>query len=327
MKIERLGFLSIFIAVVLVPALFLINSCRHEGIQAEQLDEICFTEQVLPIFQNSCGTSGCHDSQTAKNGYVYTDYASIMKSITPGDADGSKAYQAMISKFEVMPPGNPLPADKRIIIRLWIEQGAKQTTCGTSENGTKSGTTWACYDRDIRPILMSSCAVSACHDAISHKDGIDFSSYTQTLKTLKAGNPEGSKLYEAITEKQTSEDFMPPKPYSPLSQAAIDTIYSWIKRGALNEICAASCDTTGTITYAKHIKSIIDLACVSCHGNNSPSGGVKLLTATDVQAVAKSGKLIGAIKRLSGYKAMPPTYTLADCEIKQIDLWIKQGYN
>ena len=120
---------------------------------------------------------------------------------------------------------------------------------------------------------------------------------------------------------------MPPKPYSGLSKAAIDTIYSWIKRGALNEECASPCDTTGTIAYTSHIKSIIDLSCVSCHGANSPSGGIKLLTASDVQTVAKSGKLLGAIQRKTGYSAMPPAYSLSDCEIRQVQLWIKQGYN
>lgn len=109
--------------------IFLINSCQHEGIPADQTEQICFTEQVLPIFQNSCGTSGCHDAQTGEGDYVFTDYASIMKSITPGNASKSKAYQAMISTSEIMPPDNPLPQDKRTIVRLWIEQGAKETVC------------------------------------------------------------------------------------------------------------------------------------------------------------------------------------------------------
>jgi cytochrome c5 len=229
-----------------------------------------------------------------------------------------------------MPPDNPLPTGKRTLIRLWIEQGAKETTCnsnGPPGNGTKSGTLWACYDRDIQPILMSSCAVSGCHDAATHKEGIDFSSYTKTLQSIKAGNPGGSELYEAITESQSSEHFMPPKPYSPLSKAAIDTIYSWIKRGALNEECASVCDTTGTIQYASHIKSIIDRSCVSCHGATNPSGGIKLLTTADVQTVAKSGRLVGAVIRKSGFTAMPPAYALDNCDVRQIELWIDQGYN
>jgi hypothetical protein len=284
----------------------------------------------LPIFQNSCAVSGCHNGRGGESGYVFTDYASIMNAITPGNAAKSKAYQAITSTFQLMPPKNALPIGKRTLIRLWIEQGAKETTCGPDGivvPVTKSGTLWACYDRDIQPMLLSSCAVSGCHNAISHKEGIDLSSYAKAKATISAGNPSGSKLYKAITASPTSENFMPPKPYSPLSKAAIDTIYSWIKRGGSNEECASVCDTTGTIAYTSHIKSIIDLACVSCHGANSPSGGITLLTSANVQAVAKTGKLLGAVKRKTGFVAMPAAYALSTCEVRQIELWINQGYN
>ena len=328
MKDNRIGFLKLFFLIGGGFILFMASSCKHEGIPADQFPEVCFQTEVLPIFQNSCGTTGCHSSGGG-HGYNFTDYAGIMKAITAGNADKSKAYQAITSTFQLMPPDNALPIDKRTTIRLWIEQGAKETTCGTtgSNGNTKSGTLWACYDRDIQPILMSSCAVSGCHDAATHKEGIDFSSYAKTLKEIQAGNPSSSELYHSITATPGTEHFMPPKPYSALSKAAIDTIYSWIKRGGLNEECASPCDTTGTIKYASHIKSIIDLYCVSCHGVNSPSGGIKLLTASDVQTVAKSGKLLGALKRKSGYSAMPPAYALSTCDVRQVELWINQGYN
>jgi len=326
-----MSFFSVLAGFLLLTALFVTNSCKHEGIPADQLPEVCFQSEILPIFQNSCAS--CHGSTHGEAGLNFSSYAGIMEAITPGNADKSKAYKAITSTFQLMPPDNALPAEKRTLIRLWIEQGAKETTCGSTDNSgttggsTKSGTLWACFDRDIHPILMSSCAVSGCHDATTHKEGYDFSTYAKALNAVKAGSPATSKLYRVITASAGSEDFMPPKPYSGLSKAAIDTIYSWIKRGALNEECASPCDTTGTIAYTSHIKSIIDLSCVSCHGANSPSGGIKLLTAADVQTVAKSGKLMGAIQRKTGYSAMPPAYSLSDCEVRQVQLWIKQGYN
>jgi hypothetical protein len=328
MKKNQFGFLSAMLFFVLGLTTLLVNSCKHEGIPAEQMPQICFTEQVLPIFQNSCATTGCHSG--GGHGYNFSTYSGIMKAITAGDASKSKAYQAITSTFQLMPPNNALPIEKRMIIRLWIEQGAKETTCATNNSGTsiiKSGTTYACYERDIQPILSSGCAISGCHNATTHKDGLDFSSYAKTLTAVSKGNPASSKLYKAITANPSSESFMPPKPYSALSKTAIDTIYSWIKRGGLNEECASICDTTGIIKYASHIKSIIDLACVSCHGSNSPSGGITLLTAANLQTVAKSGKLLGAIKRKTGYSAMPPAYALSSCEVRQIELWMAQGYN
>lgn len=324
MNFKRLSYLTLLVPITLTAVLFGIDSCKHEGIPADQFPEICFQDQVLPIFQNSCAS--CHGSTKGEAGLDFSNYAGIMKATSPGNPDKSKVYQAITSTFQLMPPDNALPKEKRTLIRLWIDQGAKETTC-TTTGTTQSGTLWACYDRDIQPVLMSSCAVSACHDATAHREGIDLSSYAKAQLAISAGNPTSSKIYKAITASPGSESFMPPKPYSALSKTAIDTIYSWIKRGGLNEECASPCNTTGTIAYASHIKSIIDLSCVSCHGANSPSGGIKLLTASDVQTVAKTGKLLGAVKRQSGYASMPPAYALSDCDVRQFELWIKQGYN
>lgn len=123
------GFLSALLIFVFGLILFTAHSCTHEGIPAEQMEEICFTQQVLPVFQNSCATSGCHDASTAEDGYIFTDYSNIMKAIEPGNASKSKAYQAITSHFKIMPPDNPLPVEKRVLVRLWIEQGARETTC------------------------------------------------------------------------------------------------------------------------------------------------------------------------------------------------------
>lgn len=129
---KQAGFLKLWIVLMSISCLWFLHGCSHEGIPADRMEEVCFTTQVLPIFQNSCATAGCHDATTAKDNYIFTDYANIMKSITPGDASKSKAYQAMTSHSETMPPDNPLPIDKRILVRLWIEQGAKQTSCEAS---------------------------------------------------------------------------------------------------------------------------------------------------------------------------------------------------
>ena len=131
MKDYKIGFLKLFFLIGGGFMLFMASSCKHEGIPADQFPEVCFQTEVLPIFQNSCGTTGCHSSGGG-HGYNFTDYAGIMKAITAGNADKSKAYQAITSTFQLMPPDNALPIDKRTTIRLWIEQGAKQTTCGNN---------------------------------------------------------------------------------------------------------------------------------------------------------------------------------------------------
>ncbi|MGE5449000.1 MAG: c-type cytochrome domain-containing protein, partial [Bacteroidales bacterium] len=111
-----------------------ITSCQHEGIPADQLDPVCFNQQVLPIFQNSCAISGCHSAQDGESGYVFTDYSNIMRAVSPGNSSKSKAYKVLSSSLQLMPPHNPLPMDKRTLIRVWIDQGAKETDCTTQAN-------------------------------------------------------------------------------------------------------------------------------------------------------------------------------------------------
>ena len=122
MKNKRIGFfkLSLMIGVGFFP--FLISSCKHDGVPADQLPQIPFTE-VLPIFTANCGS--CHDGNGESGGLKLTDYPGIMRAIQAGNSAKSKAYQAMISTFQLMPPNNPLNTSQRTMIRLWIDQGAK----------------------------------------------------------------------------------------------------------------------------------------------------------------------------------------------------------
>ncbi|MFA5330136.1 MAG: hypothetical protein WC384_20245 [Prolixibacteraceae bacterium] len=127
MKFKQHGLFSVLVILSVGSILFLVNSCQHDGTPADQMQQICFTDQILPVFQNSCGTTGCHSG--GEHEYNFTNYAGIMRAITPGNADKSKAYKAMTSQFQLMPPNNALPIEKRTLIRLWIEQGANETTC------------------------------------------------------------------------------------------------------------------------------------------------------------------------------------------------------
>jgi len=129
MKNKKLGLKTATLFCIIGTLLIGLLSCENTGVSADQMPEICFNTQVLPIFQNSCATSGCHDSQ-GESGYTFTSYNGIMAAITPGNASKSAAYQAITSTFQLMPPNNPLSQNNRTIIRLWIEQGANETTCG-----------------------------------------------------------------------------------------------------------------------------------------------------------------------------------------------------
>ncbi len=132
LKDMKIRFL-IYIGILLLPVIFMF-SCEHKS-DISEIPELCFENDILPIFQTSCGLSGCHDEATAKKGLVYSDYNTIMKSISPGNPNGSKAYKAIVSLFnEPMPPNNRLSEEARTLIRIWIEQGAKNTSCADTSN-------------------------------------------------------------------------------------------------------------------------------------------------------------------------------------------------
>jgi hypothetical protein len=171
--------------------------------------------------------------------------------------------------------------------------------------------------------LQSSCAISGCHDGNSTEIDYVFTNYTNTLKAVTPGNPSESKLYEVITTSE-SDDKMPPAPYPSLTAAAIDSIYSWISYGALDEYCGEACDTISEVTFSGTVWPIIELNCRGCHSGGSPSGGVLLTNYTQVAAQATSGKLTGVL-RDGTYSLMPPSGSLSECRIRQVELWVEAG--
>jgi len=309
----------------------LFSSCQHDTVDPELLPEICFEQQILPVFLSSCGTTGCH-SAADDHEYVFTDYSGILRAVKAGNPDRSAAYIAISASHgeDMMPPAQPLSEQNRMLIRAWISQGALYTTCETTDSITDTVSNYynpyACFNRDILPVLRSSCAMTGCHDAATHREGYIFDNYTNTMKAVVAGKPLSSKLYEVIT-KADGEDRMPPSPYSRLAQSQIDSIYNWIKRGALDEDCGTQCDTISEVSYSLVVEPIIAANCRACHTGTSPSGGIRLDAYQDVATLAASGKLTGVLRGTGTYTPMPPSGPLDECQIRQIELWVEAGYN
>jgi len=305
--------------------------CRHDGLNVAELDKVCYEKEIAPIFLNSCGTTGCHDSQRGEAGYSFTDYAGVMKAVTPSDAQKSIAYKAITGKgfVQLMPPAGALTEKERILIRVWIDQGAVNDpncipSAGSIISPVSTLSEKVCFQRDLLPVLVSSCGISGCHDAATHKEGYIVTSYASVMSNLvKAGSPSTSRLYTTITQSPSSENFMPPKPYPALSGAVKDSISNWIKKGALNETCVSLCDTTGVVTYQNQIAALISKNCISCHSGSGASKGILLDTYTTVKAQIDNGKLLAAVKGSS--IQMPPSYKITSCELREIELWKANG--
>jgi hypothetical protein len=120
-----------------------ITSCSH-NIKISDYPEICFDRDVLPVFQNNCAISRCHDGRGGESRMALDNYTNISRTVVPYNPDASSSYKAIVATWgeNKMPPSQPLSIDNRTIIRLWIEQGAGQTTCptiGPTGNDIKTG--------------------------------------------------------------------------------------------------------------------------------------------------------------------------------------------
>lgn len=179
-----------------------------------------------------------------------------------------------------------------------------------------------CFESSVLPIFVSSCAITKCHNAASHKEGYVLDSYANIIKRgVKPGDANDSELYEVLFED--GDDRMPPD--GSLTQAQKDSIKVWINQGAVNTTdCNCFCDPD-LFTFNATIKPLINNKCVGCHKPGSLSGDIDLSTYVKIKAQADNGKLLGSISHDAGFTPMPEGGKLSDCEITQIGKWIEAG--
>jgi hypothetical protein len=192
-----------------------IDDCLSDG-------SVCFESSILPIFLSSCARSGCHDTKSKKDGYVLDSYSNIMKKgITKGNANGSKLYKVLFATGgDRMPPDGPLSNSQKEAIKLWINEGAKNTTdcnCGCDPS-------LFTYAAIIQPIMATNCV--GCHKPGSLGGNIDLS----THKAVKAQAANG-KLVGSITHAQ---GFVAMPQGGKLQDCEITQIKSWVSAGAPN---------------------------------------------------------------------------------------------
>lgn len=173
----------------------------------------------------------------------------------------------------------------------------------------------------IQPLLVSSCAMSGCHDAVSHKGSINLTTYTGVKREVVAGNATNSSLYKLMI--RTDKDRMPPPPAVAFTADQLTKVRTWINQGAKNNGCS-SCDSTN-FKFSAAIKPLIQTKCQGCHNPASLGGGIDLSTYTGIKSAVASGKLYGAITWASGFSKMPQNSKLPACEILQIKKWIDAG--
>ncbi len=182
----------------------------------------------------------------------------------------------------------------------------------------------AYFQNTVQPLLNSSCAMSGCHSADSHKEGVILTSYSAIVNTggIIPFNASVSKLYKVLNA--SGSDRMPRSPVPAFTQAQKDIIYKWINQGALNNSCA-ECDTTN-FTYSGAIAPMMNTFCVGCHNASLTGGGYDFSNYDGVASAVLYERLLGSMQQLPDYSAMPQGGSrLSDCKITQVRKWIEAG--
>ncbi|HYV90768.1 MAG TPA: hypothetical protein VE978_03260 [Chitinophagales bacterium] len=120
-------FRACFLLIIFSSSL---SSCRKDYFIPPPVDlntPVSFSQQVVPIFDNSCALSSCHlpgaqvPDLTAENAY---DQLLLLGYVDSTNVDGSVLYKRLISTSDPMPPDEKLSPDQINLIYAWISQGA-----------------------------------------------------------------------------------------------------------------------------------------------------------------------------------------------------------
>jgi hypothetical protein len=177
------------------------------------------------------------------------------------------------------------------------------------------------FTNDILPLLVSSCAMPNCHDAVTHAEGVRLYDYAHIIQQVEPGNPDGSDLYDELF------DGMPPADAGgPLSATEKDMIRRWIEQGALNNGCIQDCDPNAAITFSAVVWPVVENNCTGCHSGNSPSAGISLTSYSSVYMQVLNGNLMNSLNGTNGVSLMPDnTSGLPACQIEQFQAWVDAG--
>lgn len=87
------------------------------------------------------------------------------------------------------------------------------------------------------------------------------------------------------------------------------------------------CDTAN-VTFTASVLPIFTANCATsgCHTAATRAGNYDLSTYAGAKAAVDAGRLLGAVKQLTGFSQMPQGKSkLDDCSIAKIDKWVALG--
>jgi uncharacterized membrane protein len=182
-------------------------------------DTVCFNTEVLPLYSSYCGSSGCHDITSHKEGVILTDYSRIMLGIRAKQPNNSNYYTII---GHGMPPRNsPQMTTANIeTIKKWIEQGALNTQCTNV-----CDTTVFTYAGAVQTILANNCG--GCHGSKPGTANVYLGDYASAKSYITSNS---TIFLNAINYKATTASKNMPQS-GKMVACKITQIEKWIKNG------------------------------------------------------------------------------------------------
>lgn len=206
--------MKIYVIAMLIFIGLSFSTCTYEL----STPDVCFQENVLPVFISNCTMANCHNSANGEE-YDLTTYEGIMKGITPKHPYQSEIYNEIRGNHPSMPPVNKLSAKDVNYIKVWIKMGAENSSdCSICDSSNYS------YSGRIQPLLATWCL--GCHSGAAAGGGYNFSTYTGVLPAVS-----NTKLLGSL---QHLSGYKPMPQNSQLSSCDLNAIEKWVNAGTPN---------------------------------------------------------------------------------------------
>ena len=186
-------------------------------------DTVCFNSEVLPLYINYCGSAGCHNVTSHREGVITTNYGYIMNGIRAKNP-GSSKYYTIIGNG--MPPRSSpqMTAANLATILKWINQGALNTACTNTCDTTQYG-----YVNAVQTILANNCG--GCHGTKPGSANVYLGDYASAKAYISANK---TLFLNAINHSSTLTAAQRMPPSAKMIDCKITQIQKWIEKGYPN---------------------------------------------------------------------------------------------
>jgi len=205
------------VVVVVPPA----NGGSTSGTTAPAVsDTVCFNSEVLPLYVSYCGSAGCHDVTSHREGVIVTSYAYLMNGIRAKAPTSSKYYTIIGNGMPPRSSPQMTTANVATILK-WINQGALNTACTNTCDTTQFG-----YTNAIQTILANNCG--GCHGTSPGSANVYLGTYASAKAYISANQ---TLFLNAINHSTslTAAQRMPPS--GKMLDCKITQIQKWINNG------------------------------------------------------------------------------------------------